>query len=130
MSARAKRVRICENLTSDFLRALQYGMPPTSGIGIDRLVMLMTGNSAIQEVLFFPQMKPEKKVVKDGAEKYAEIGVPAEWVEPLQKLGFDMVAKLKDANVNKLHQDLCGYNKKNKLGLTNPTKEAVEGWTK
>ena len=119
-------------IDQDFLRALQYGMPPTSGIGIgiDRLVMLMTGNSAIQEVLFFPQMKPEKKVVKDGVEKYAEIGVPAEWVEPLQKLGFDMVAKLKDANVNKLHQDLCGYNKKNKLGLTNPTKEAVESWTK
>ena len=119
-------------IDQDFLRALQYGMPPTSGIGIgiDRLVMLMTGNSAIQEVLFFPQMKPEKKVVKDGPEKYAEIGVPAEWVEPLQKLGFDMVAKLKDANVNKLHQDLCGYNKKNKLGLTNPTKEAVEMWTK
>ena len=119
-------------IDQDFLRALQYGMPPTSGIGIgiDRLVMLMTGNSAIQEVLFFPQMKPEKKVVKDGPEKYAEIGVPAEWVEPLQKLGFDMVAKLKDANVNKLHQDLCVYNKKNKLGLTNPTKEAVESWTK
>ena len=119
-------------IDQDFLRALQYGMPPTSGIGIgiDRLVMLMTGNSAIQEVLFFPQMKPEKKVVKDGPEKYAEIGVPAEWVEPLQKLCFDTVAKLKDANVNKLHQDLCGYNKKNKLGLTNPTKEAVEGWTK
>ena len=119
-------------IDQDFLRALQYGMPPTSGIGIgiDRLVMLMTGNSAIQEVLFFPQMKPEKKVVKDGPEKYAEIGVPAEWVEPLQKLGFDMVAKLKDTNVNKLHQDLCGYNKKNKLGLTNPTKEAVESWTK
>ena len=119
-------------IDQDFLRALQYGMPPTSGIGIgiDRLVMLMTGNSAIQEVLFFPQMKPEKKVVKDGPEKYAEIGVPAEWVEPLQKLGFDMVAKLKEVNVNKLHQDLCGYNKKNKLGLTNPTKEAVESWTK
>lgn len=119
-------------IDQDFLRALQYGMPPTSGIGIgiDRLVMLMTGNSAIQEVLFFPQMKPEKKVVKDGPEKYAEIGVPAEWVEPLQKLGFDMVAKIKEANVNKLHQDLCGYNKKNKLGLTNPTKEAVESWTK
>ncbi len=114
----------------DFLRALQYGMPPTSGIGIgiDRLVMLMTGNSAIQEVLFFPQMKPEKKVVKDGAEKYAEIGVPAEWVEPLQKLGFDMVAKLKDYNPNKLHQELCGFNKKHKLGFQNPAQAEVAGW--
>lgn len=116
----------------DFVRALEYGMPPTSGIGIgmDRLVMLMTGQTAIQEVLLFPQMKPEKKQVKDSVEKYAELGIPAEWVEPLQKLGFDMVSKLKDTNVNKLHQDLCGYNKKNKLGLTNPTKDAVEAWTK
>ncbi len=117
-------------IDQDFLRALQYGMPPTSGIGIgiDRLVMLMTGNSAIQEVLFFPQMKPEKKVVKDGAEKYAEIGVPAEWVEPLQKLGFDMVAKLKDYNPNKLHQELCGFNKKHKLGFQNPAQAEVAGW--
>lgn len=116
----------------DFVRALEYGMPPTSGIGIgmDRLVMLMTGQTAIQEVLLFPQMKPEKKQVKDAAEKYIEIGVPTEWVEPLQKLGFDMVSKLKGINVNKLHQDLCGYNKKNKLGLTNPAKEVVESWTK
>lgn len=116
----------------DFVRALEYGMPPTSGLGIgmDRLVMLMTGQSAIQEVLFFPQMKPEKKIVKDSPEKFIEHGVPAEWVEPLQKLGYDMVAKLKDVNFNKLHQDLCGYNKKNKLGLTNPAKEMVENWTK
>lgn len=116
----------------DFVRALEYGMPPTSGMGIgmDRLVMLFTGQTAIQEVLLFPQMKPEKKVQKDGAEKYTEKGIPSEWVEPLQKLGFDMVAKLKDVNVNKLHQDLCGYNKKNKLGLVNPTKEDIENWIK
>ena len=116
----------------DFVRALEYGMPPTSGMGIgmDRLVMLLTGQTAIQEVLLFPQMKPEKKVQKDGAEKYTEKGILSEWVEPLQKLGFDMVAKLKDVNVNKLQQDLCGYNKKNKLGLVNPTKEDIENWIK
>lgn len=116
----------------DFVRALEYGMPPTSGMGIgmDRLVMLLTGQTAIQEVLLFPQMKPEKKVQKDSIEKYTELGIPSEWFEPLQKLGFDMVSKLKDANVNKLHQDLCGYNKKNKLGLVNPSKEDIENWVK
>jgi len=116
----------------DYVRAMEYGMPPISGMGIgmDRLVMLMTGQQAIQEVLFFPQMKPEKKIVKDGPEKFIEVGVPAEWVEVLQKTGYDMVSKLKGANFNKLHQDICGYNKKNKLGLTNPSKEDVEGWCK
>lgn len=119
-------------IDNDFVRALEYGMPPTSGMGIgmDRLVMLMTGQTAIQEVLFFPQMKPEKKIVKDTVEKFVEAGIPAEWVEVLQKLGYDMVNKLKNVNFNKLHQDICGYNKKNKLGLTNPSKEQVETWTK
>ena len=116
----------------DFVRALEYGMPPTSGMGIgmDRLVMLLTGQTAIQEVLLFPQMKPEKKVQKDSIEKYTELGIPSEWFEPLQKLGFDMVSKLGGANVNKLHKDLCGYNKKNKLGLVNPSKEDIENWVK
>ena len=116
----------------DFVRALEYSMPPTSGMGIgmDRLVMLLTGQTAIQEVLLFPQMKPEKKVQKDSIEKYTELGIPSEWFEPLQKLGFDMISKLKGANVNKLHQDLCGYNKKNKLGLVNPSKEDIENWVK
>lgn len=116
----------------DFMRALEYGMPPTSGIGIgiDRLTMFMTGQPTIQEVLLFPTMKPEKVQKKDSPERYAEIGVPAEWVEPLQKLGYDTVDKLKGLNPNKLHQDLCGYNKKNKLGLANPAKELVESWTK
>lgn len=117
-------------IDQDFLRALQYGMPPTSGIGIgiDRLTMFMTGQTTIQEVLLFPQMKPEKVQKKDAPEHYTEMGVPAEWVEPLQKLGYDMVEKLKGLNPNKLHQDLCGYNKKNKLGLANPAKELVEQW--
>ena len=116
----------------DFMRALEYGMPPTSGIGIgiDRLTMFMTGQPTIQEVLLFPTMKPEKVQKKDSPERYAEIGVPTEWVEPLQKLGYDTVEKLKGLNPNKLHQDLCGYNKKNKLGLANPAKELVESWTK
>ena len=114
----------------DFVRSLEYGMPPTSGMGIgmDRLVMLMTGQQAIQEVLFFPQMKPEKVAKKDGPEKFMELGIPEEWVSVVQKAGITMVADLKDLNPNKFHQDICGLNKKNKLELTNPSKEEVAEW--
>ena len=114
----------------DFVRSLEYGMPPTSGMGIgmDRLVMLMTGQVAIQEVLFFPQMKPEKAVKKDGPEKFIELGIPAEWAEVIMKTGILTVDGLKGLNPNKFHQDICGYNKKHKLELTNPTKEEVEKW--
>ena len=114
----------------DFVRSLEYGMPPTSGMGIgmDRLVMLMTGQEAIQEVLFFPQMRPEKVVKNDSAEKYTAIGVPEEWVPVLQKAGVITVKSLHGVNSNKLHQDICGINKKNKLELKNPTKEEVQGW--
>ncbi len=117
-------------IDQDFLRALEYGMPPTSGMGIgmDRLVMLMTNQLAIQEVLFFPQMRPEKVFTKDSIDKYTAIGIPEAWAEVVQKLGFQTVASLKEQNPNKLHQDLCGYNKKHKLELSNPTKEDVAEW--
>lgn len=114
----------------DFVRSLEYGMPPTSGMGIgmDRLVMLMTGQQAIQEVLFFPQMKPEKVAKKDGPEKFMELGIPEAWVAVVQKAGIVMAADLKGLNPNKFHQDICGLNKKHKMELTNPSKEDVAAW--
>ncbi|MDE6469081.1 MAG: DUF4332 domain-containing protein, partial [Muribaculaceae bacterium] len=117
-------------IDADFIRALEYGMPPTSGMGIgmDRLVMLMTGQTAIQEVLLFPQMRPEKVEKRDSAEAFTAVGVPEEWVAPLQKAGVLTVAALAQATANKLFQDLCGINKKNKLGLKAPGVEAVEAW--
>lgn len=114
----------------DFVRSLEYGMPPTSGMGIgmDRLVMLMTGQQAIQEVLFFPQMKPEKAISQDTNEKYIALGIPAEWVDVVKKAGITKVRDLSGLNPNKFHQDICGLNKKNKLDLKNPTKEEVLAW--
>ena len=117
-------------IDQDFLRALQYGMPPTSGIGIgiDRLVMLMTGNNTIQEVLLFPQMRPEKVQKRDAAHAYTAIGVPAEWVEVIQKAGYLTVEALGAASTGKLHQDICGLNKKHKLGLKSPSQDEVAEW--
>ncbi len=106
----------------DFVRALEYGMPNCSGMGmgIDRLTMFMTGQTSIQDVLFFPTMRPEKKVVADAAEVYTEAGVPAEWVETIQKMGYitlEAFAGTAKSGGMKLFNDLCGFNKKNKLGL-------------
>jgi lysyl-tRNA synthetase class 2 len=115
----------------DFVRALEYGMPPTSGMGMgmDRLTMLMTNQSSIQDVLFFPQMRPEKKEQIDSIGKYIDKGIPEVWVGPLQKLGYKTVNSLSQVEKHtKLHQELCGYNKKNKLGLKNPTQDEVAEW--
>ena len=115
---------------TDYVEALEYGMPPTSGmgIGVDRLVMLMTGQNTIQEVLFFPQMRPEKVIPKDAPAKFMELGVTEEWVPVLQKAGYNLVNDMKDVNPQKLHQDICGINKKYKLELKNPTVDEVAGW--
>ncbi|WP_290389407.1 lysine--tRNA ligase [uncultured Bacteroides sp.] len=117
-------------IDQDFLKALQYGMPPTSGIGIgiDRLTMLMTGESFIQEVLFFPQMRPEKVTPKDAPARYTELGIPEDWVAVIQKAGYNQVSDMKDVNPQKLHMDICGINKKYKLELTNPTVNEVADW--
>ena len=117
-------------IDQDFLKALQYGMPPTSGIGIgiDRLVMLMTGKSYIQEILLFPQMRPEKVAPKDAPAKYIELGIPEAWVPVIQKAGYNQVSDMAEVNPQKLHMDICGINKKYKLELTNPSVNDVAGW--
>lgn len=117
-------------IDQDFLRALQYGMPPTSGIGIgiDRLVMLMTGKSTIQEVLLFPQMRPEKKMPKSSMSEWTKIGVSEDWVAVLNKCGYNLISDIKDVNPQKLQMDVCGINKKYKLGYDNPKVDEIALW--
>ena len=117
-------------IDQDFLRALQYGMPPTSGIGIgiDRLVMLFTGQTQIQEVLFFPQMRPEKKAPRDAAQLYVAAGIPAELVPVLQKAGYNLVTDLHDVNPQKVQQQIGDIIKRYKLELDKPSVQDIQAW--
>ncbi len=117
-------------IDQDFLRALQYGMPPTSGIGIgiDRLVMLMTGKTFIQEVLFFPQMKPEKKIPQSSVSEWAEIGVSEEWVPVLRKIGFNLVQNIKEEKAQGLQQKIGDVLKKYKLDMQKPSVDDIQKW--
>lgn len=117
-------------IDQDFLRALQYGMPPTSGIGIgiDRLVMLMTGKTFIQEVLFFPQMKPEKKIPQSTVEEWTAIGVPEQWVPVFRKAGYNLISDIAQVKAQALQMSVCGVNKKYKLGYDNPKVEQFQQW--
>lgn len=117
-------------IDQDFLRALQYGMPNLAGIGIgmDRLTMLLTGQTTIQEVLFFPQMRPEKKIPKDNAAKYAEIGIAEDLVPILQKAGYNLVSDLQGINPQKVQQQIGEIIKKYKLEIVKPSVDEVAAW--
>ena len=119
-------------IDDDFIRALEYGMPPTSGmgIGIDRLTMLLTNQTSIQEVLLFPQMKPEKKVVLPTVDDFTDLGMATEWAEQVLSLGFKTVAEFAETKSTQLHQKLNGLRKKNKLDIPALSLEDVENWLK
>ena len=114
----------------DFLRALQYGMPPTSGIGIgiDRLVMLMTAKENIQEIMLFPQLKPEVKIPQSSVQEWAKLGVPEDWVYVLRKAGFNLISDIKEQKAQGLQQKIGEINKKYKLGYEKPSVEDIQKW--
>ena len=117
-------------IDQDFLRSLQYGMPPTSGIGIgiDRLCMLMIGKENIQEIMLFPQMKPEAKMPQSSIKEWAEIGVAEDWAYVMRKAGFNLISDIKDEKAQGLQQKIGEINKKYKLGYEKPSVDDIQAW--
>jgi lysyl-tRNA synthetase class 2 len=117
-------------MDEDYIRALEYGMPPTAGlgVGIDRLTMMMTNSHSIQDVLFFPQMKPEKKPGVSNDAELEQLGINAGLIPAIRKLGINTIQQIKSSNPNKLFNDVCGTRKKMKLDVANPTLEEVKKW--